>query len=285
MSAKRNWLVGCGIGCGLMLLAGIAIPAACVMFFRGTMQDLEQADASREALEEQFGAAEEFVPWPDGTVPADRVEAFLRVREATQPARASLGERFNQLAAAAGEAEKVEQQGVLEKLRFGLGMAKTGMGMAPDIGAFFDTRNAALLEAGMGLGEYTYLYTLSYYALLEHSPDEGPGDKLEQSPVDVDTGINAGSGRVRRELREMLQHQLAALPAEADPHWREALTAEVAALAGERRRLPWQTGLPHALQASLEPYRERLAATYDPATNPLELARNEKRGPFSYTVD
>ncbi len=46
-------------------------------------------------------------------------------------------------------------------------------------------------------------------------------------------------------------------------------------------RVPWEDGLPPAIEESLRPFRDRLEAAYDPVTNPFELARMEQRGGFS----
>jgi hypothetical protein len=52
--------------------------------------------------------------------------------------------------------------------------------------------------------------------------------------------------------------------------WREALSEEVAAMEDEDLRLPWEEGLPAVIEASLEPYRERLSESYSALCNPLE---------------
>ncbi len=49
--------------------------------------------------------------------------------------------------------------------------------------------------------------------------------------------------------------------------------------------VPWKEGLPERMSATLEPFRERLEATYDPAVNQFELARNRRRGRFSIQAD
>ena len=88
--------------------------------------------------------------------------------------------------------------------------------------------------------------------------------------------------RIRRDLIAMLNNQLAALPPEAaDPaleSWRQELAAEIAALDEDPQRGIWPDGLPAAIQVSLEPYRERLEASYSPILNVLELSRNRRQG-------
>ena len=54
--------------------------------------------------------------------------------------------------------------------------------------------------------------------------------------------------------------------------WRAALAAEVTAMDNERRRFAWEQGLPEATRASLEPFRDRLEASYDRMTGVLETA-------------
>ena len=165
--------------------------------------------------------------------------------------------------------------------------------MAPAIGSFFEARNEALIANEMGLGEYTYLYTLGYYGFLGHDPDDGPVSELKEvegvEDVQVQMGdINSSMRRVRRDLRTMLESQLVALAplsdGGVDPEWYAALEEEVAALRSKRSRLPWQDGLPAPLEASFEPYRDQLEATYLPTANLFELMRNVRNG-MSFTSE
>ena len=61
-----------------------------------------------------------------------------------------------------------------------------------------------------------YLYAIGYYGFLQHPPDDGPGiaaeqiEGLEDSGVDINTGMNNALRRVRRDLRTMVRNQLAA---------------------------------------------------------------------------
>jgi hypothetical protein len=143
------------------------------------------------------------------------------------------------------------------------------------MGDFFTARNRALLEQDMGMGEYTYVYVLAYHVWLGHESDR----EMESMRLDV------SSSRVRENLLDMLRNQLAALPESAGESWRQALAAEVEAMESQPRRLPWEDGLPEPLTASFEPYRERLAATFNPLTDALELARTRRRGRWSIEAD
>ena len=83
----------------------------------------------------------------------------------------------------------------------------------------------------------------------------------------------------------MLRNQLDALPGETDDAWREGLAGEIEMLERDADRVPWQDGVPDSILASLEPFRERLEAAYNPATNPFELLRNKRRGLWSIQAE
>lgn len=275
---SRTWLIGCAAaGCGLAVLAAIVVIGGGALFVRDTMSGFEGALESRKAIDERFGAVAEFVPWPDGAVPAARMEAFLAVREALTPERERLAELFEALPMDPEQAQELDRQPFPEKMRSVFKITRTAFGLGGEMGDFFELRNRALLDQGIGMGEYTYIYALAFHSWLGQPLDEGPADM--QMPV--------ASTRVRRNLRSMLQNQLAALDEDpgVDPIWRETLAAEIEVLESSPRRLPWEDGLPAALAASLEPYRERLAASYNPTTNPFELARNRRRGRWSIQAE
>jgi len=174
------------------------------------------------------------------------------------------------------EAEELDAKPFLEKMREVLDITQSAVGLGADIGNFFEARNRALLEQGMGLGEYSYLYVVTYYGFLGHDPR----DSVEDVPMP-----NVAARRLSGELRSMLRHQLDSLPADAPDGWRERLAAEIATLEEEPRRLPWEDGLPGPIAASLEPYRERIEASYRAETNPFELGRNKRRGRFSIQAE
>ena len=53
----------------------------------------------------------------------------------------------------------------------------------------------------------------------------------------------------------------------------------------DRDRVLWQDALPAQIAASLEPYAERLEATYSPVSNPFELLRNRREGNLSIQAE
>jgi hypothetical protein len=248
-----RWLRGCAMGCGAV--------AVLVLLFVGVgsfvmQQSFRDAIDTREELEQVHGPTESFTPAPDGTIPRERIEAFLRVRRSLQQACRELEEsndRFDAL-------DELDDDGEPTGREVGSalwGAVKTAFGMGSRMGEFFRTRNAALAEVDMGLGEYTYLYVLS-----------GPRDR-------------AFSERVESDLRRMLRNQRTAIDAlgeDALVGFRDLLDQEIAMLARDAERSPWQDGLPPQIEGSLAPYRDELGALFCPDAFSLELTRNEKFG-------
>lgn len=281
--AGKKWAIGCGIGCIAILLVLVALGVAGGMFVRNTMRGFADAVEARSALEERFGGVAEFTPRPDGVIPPERIEAFLAVRASTAGARRALAEKFSGIPMSESEARELDAKPVGEKARSILGIIGSAVGIGAEMGHFFDARNRALLEHEMGLGEYTYLYSLCYYVFLRHSPDDGPASERDTDGR-VHIGEASTSRRIHAALLSMLRNQMRELPSDA-PELRAALAREVEAMKGDRDRYPWMDGLPPATAASLEPFRDRLDTSYDPASNPFELAINKKQGRLGFTAE
>lgn len=290
-STAAKWLIGCGVGCGVLMLAVVGVVVFGVFVIRDTFEGFSEAIELREELEQRDGDESSFTPWPDGSIPADRLEAFARVREATQPARVAVARGFDALPLNEEGARELDAKSNLEKLKAVFSISREALGFGGRIGELLAVRNRALLDEGIGLGEYTYLYVITYQSWLKLNPETGPFNVR----VDEEVGAVATAGegrasgstatRVRKALLEMVGNQLAALEDDADPEWRARLTAELAALEANRDRPPWQDGLPAGSLAALEPYRERLLATWEPLTHDFELARTRQAGSFSIRAD
>ncbi len=270
-STAQKWLMGCGIGCGVMILLGAMVIGGGIYWARGLADRFDSATDSGTALEEKHGRAEDYVPAPHGAVPAARVEAFLAVRDSL----AVFKTRFDETFATFRRLEEKERAGggkpnFLEVLQ----AVRGGVGMAPLLGDYFAARGRALAAADMGPGEYAYVYGLAYYSLLGKAADAGPRQDPDDEG-DVEPGEVFGR-RAQRLLLTMLENQLAGLDAASPPvapSWRDSLAAEIAALRADDGRVPWAGGLPPAVAASLAPYRDRFEATWSENTNPFELGR------------
>jgi hypothetical protein len=281
-----KWLAGCGIGCGLLLLVMIAVAVGATLFVRDAFKGFGAAIETRGDLEERFGQAGDFTPWPDGTIPPERIEAFLGARDATAAAREQIASKFAAIPMSEAEARALDEKPAGQKALSVFKIVGSAFGLAGELGDFFEARNRALLERGMGLGEYTFLYTVTFYAWLGHSPDDGPQTgRDDDDRVNVKFSERDVQRRVHDDLLSMLRNQLRAVAPGAPEEWRERLAAEIETLERHRRRFAWQDGLPAATEASLEPYRERLELSYDPASNPFELTVTRKQGRYSITTE
>jgi hypothetical protein len=255
------------------------------------LREVAKAEEVMERVREEQGRIADFQPDPDGGLRAERLEVFLHARELMAP---TLTETEGALALLSSRGSSVETQvpGMLGQLiEWGMGAMKVdaATGLLPQVIGFVSARGEALLEAGMGVGEYLYIYSLAYYSWLGKSPADGPSfplvgddeDRRQQQQSEWDE-FDVREGRREAVLTHlhdlllpMLRRQLAAVDErsdvlESDP-WRQQLAAEVAAMEKDRFRIPWRDGLPAPIQTSLRPFRARLGASYSPECNPLEV--------------
>ncbi len=275
MASGTAWLKGCGIGCGLIVILGIVgtIGGGLVL-----MKPFKDAVEKREVLEERFGAQEEYRPPLDGVVARDRMEVFLAVRSELMEHCAGFEGAFEQFRRMEDLDDEETSGGT--KFREVLKTIGQGFGMAGKLGRLAGDRNVSLAEHGMGLGEYSYIYAVAYYAWLEVKVED-----LGDTDVEVDDA----TPRVRRALREMLRHQHADLTASAHLD-REALLGELSAelerLGDDRSLYPWEGNVPAHIADALAPYRGRLEAAFCPATTPFALSiHQEGKGGLSIRSD
>ncbi len=280
-SATKKWLIGCGIGCGVVILIVVILIASGYFFIKNIVDEFEDTEALTEVLTERFGRMPDFCPNPEGTIPPERIEAFLSARQAFQPIREEIARSMEALSRKK-DIDDIE----VGKPKSIFTLMRLGFGIIPQTAEFIKTRNEALLEANMGLGEYYYIYVLAYYSWLGKNPEDGPGFQIVGP--DEDEGFGAwereDSEEIRRErmlrrinrmLLPMLRNQLEKLQTEggvvASGDWPHKLGQEIEALEDDRERLVWQDGLPESIEASLLPFRDQLEASYNPLTNPLEM--------------
>ncbi len=276
--------IGCGIGCLVVLLALGGIGTCTYLGVRDLADDAKQMTADMDALTARFGHAAEWSPPPDGAIEVSRMEAFLAVRERLLVEGADVSQHLQVLDGAEGA-----PGGIATK-------ARAGIELVPAIVAYAGAMGSALLDEDMALGEYAYIYTLGYYVMLGKDPGAGPGFRVtgddEPAPGDdgegfhirssggwrIDGGDHRGQrgeearARLNGLFRSLLMSQReAAVAAYADDERVARLDAELAALAGDPQRLPWQDGLPDEVAASLRWYGDRLEATWEPWLNSIEV--------------
>jgi len=263
--SSGQWLKGCALGCGGLVVLFMLIIIGMSMSMRTAFDD---AHDDREILEQQFGDHDVFTPVVDGSVADDRVSAFLAVREALTEIHAKIEDVDREM----GDFEKITDD-VEPELRVALPavfrLTKSMMGLPWVFGEIERTRNRGLVEAGMGLGEYTYIYIVAYH------------DELVSPKTDANLfGASAANSRVRATLRGMIKRQLATARTERaeDDDLVTALAAEWDALEADDRRIPWQDGLPEQIADSFSVHREHLDATYSAAAAEFELLNSTIRG-------
>ncbi len=279
-STSKKWFIGCGIGCGLFILITAVIGGGIFFAVKDVIKDGKAIDESNDAMVEAFGSPDEFIPSPDGSIAPERMEIFLAVRDETALVRNKMAGILNTLD------EEKEEGGasVLAKI-------KAGMTMVPAILAYINDRNEVLLSQGMGDGEYTYIYTLSYFSYLDKDLTDGPSFQMSGDDDGEGSGmswkVNTNSNKkkvrkkreknIRRQMHKLqlsfLMNQMAALEGkpETDPELLALLEKERAAMTSSRGRLLWEEGLPEPIEASLAPYADRLDQSYLPILNVIEV--------------
>jgi hypothetical protein len=160
-STASKWLIGCGIGCGVVILLLIFAGVGGYFFVRNIVEGFEETEAITDSLMERYGEIKDFCPDPGGIIKPERLEAFLSVRNSMEPVKEELENSIGILSDEEGESQFKEEPspGVLTKI-------KIGFGIIPMIAEFYTKRNQALLDAEMGLGEYYFIYVVSYYSWL-----------------------------------------------------------------------------------------------------------------------
>jgi hypothetical protein len=280
-------LIGCGIGCGAIIVIIAILIAGGFFFFKNIVDEFEDTEELMETLVERHGRVSDFCPNPEGPMGHDRVEAFLEAREAFSEVREKIASAF---ATISEEEKAIEIEGT--KPRNVFKMLRLGFGIVPQIAEFIKGRNQALLDAGMGMGEYYYIYVVAFYSWLGKSPEDGPdfqvsGPDEDDSPFRYwdSEAFQGDRGEwmrrwIHRTILPMMINQLERLEereaAVMPEEWRQVLAAEIEAMRADKERLPWQDGVPSVIEASLKPYRERLENSYLPMTNPLELAVEQR---------
>jgi hypothetical protein len=287
MTTGQKWLTGCGIGCGVLLLAGLGACVAGALFMKHTFRGIEKAAESQKALVGELGNLHDYAPPSDGVPAADRLEAFVEVREITADARGDVEASLDRLP----PPELSGDGAVIGQVRVGLRVLGD---LIDAIGTYVQTRNHALIERGMGLGEYVYLYTLTYHSWLGHSPGEAP--EMREGPDGVRVGVfddnsalfseEAVRRRYRRYVLGMVRAQIGSTGPEAEfgdgAWWRARLEREIQRLEVDPGHVLWQDGLPEGIEAALEPFRPRLEPTWSPSTNRVELPLAEHETPWEW---
>ncbi len=249
---------------------------ATIIFFLGAgtwffVLPIQQSKRLEHSLIDQFGWAPRYIPPVDGVIQPDRLERFVRVREAVQ----ANCRTFQSIMDNVIRLETLESDPNLsasQKTSEGFDTIKSMFSAAPTFLEFMDARNSALLAEEMGLGEYIYIYLAAYGELLAQ---ESQGKYADQDEAYL-------SPRARKEYVQILGNQLAALQA-ADQNQDASsialiadLQAEMAALEDGSHVAPWPDGPPARTGESLTPYSDRISALYCEGIVQVEILQKNK---------
>ncbi len=255
-----------GPGCAIIILVIlVAIIVAAIRLY----QPIREAKRTEQTLNDRYGESISFVPSPDGSVPPERIEAFLRVRDEIFKHCTEFQGRISDFR----RLESLEQDESQPKAIVAwnsISGLKNLLQFGPAFLRFMETRNRALLQEEMGLGEYFYIYVLAYTDQLRHAKDTFPAELDE---------VHIGP-RAQKELAEILGNQLDRIMSgpdgPANEEMADSLRDQIALLSDGRQYLPWESGLPPAIAASLEPYAEPLARRYCEGIAKIELMQKNK---------
>lgn len=250
----------------LTVASVVFILGAGIVFF---MKPIQQSKQLEQTLVEQFGWAPQYTPPADGVIPPDRLERFIRVRQAVQ----DNCKIFQDIMDNVIRIETLESDPNLsagEKTAEGFDSLKKMFSAAPTFLEFMDTRNNTLLSEKMGLGEYIYIYLAAY------------GEQLAQESQGRYAGQEEAylSRRARKEFVQILGNQLAALQAADQDASSIALIAdlqlEMSAIADGSHLSPWPEGPPEMTGQSLAPYRDRITPLYCEGIVQVEILQKNK---------
>jgi len=156
----KKFTLALGGGCSLLVLVAIAVMGSATWYAAQFSKEYKAVKKSEKALIEATTGFDEWAPPVEG-VTADRLDAFLSVREHLATDRAALARATAEFAAA--------DHGWWSQLSH-------GADLVPAYAAFWDARNKGLLEKEMGPLEYIFTYRLVYYGWLGKDPSAGVED-------------------------------------------------------------------------------------------------------------
>lgn len=296
-SKSSKWLLGCGIGCGIIILLGVITIFAGYFICKGTVEGFKEVETTSEKLKEKYCAVEDYIPSPDGIISDDRIEIFLAVRDSMRETLIELEQTLKKFEEIEKEDENKDQSfwSVMDDI-------KSGFNIVPQFAQFYLCKNKALLKLDMSPGEYYYIYVMAYYSYLGKSPG---GNNSNMHIINSQAGFTIRADTEEQEKEkdneiwkmEMKEDQKYAIirhirwiiipvmenqldkinenPSLYSKTWRRKLENEVKKLKDDRRRIPWKDNLPQQLEKSFAPYKNRLEQSYSSTGDMFELMRQQ----------
>lgn len=271
-STARKWLVGCGLGCGGAIVISIAAP---LLFGLVAMGPMNRAVDAQKELTTAMGDRDSYAP-PAGVPTPERLEAFLAVRRAVLPQC----DRFTKIAADFARMDDLgagsDKPGKGEIFSAVAKLSGSVVGIVGDIGQLTEARNQALLSQRMGLGEYTWLYTLVYHSWLEHPV---PGARHRRGDGDDEEEKHVRVKRQRVSLIGMMHRHAAALAQAGQADQAKVWRDEADRLENSRDEVPFAGGtLPPEWAAAFAARGDELRAAWCGPMAEYELGEVRKSG-------
>jgi hypothetical protein len=253
-------------GC-LITVAVVLVLGATVIFFAGA--PIRKAKQREQSLNDSFGWAETYTPAANGSIPPERVEAFLRIREAVIGHCSGFREILEEIT----EVDEIENDKEIhagERASKSIRSLGRMLTLVQKYLAIVETRNEALLSEQMGLGEYIYIYLTAYSEQLAHEADSR-FYRMKEAYV---------SDRTLDEFVSILENQVEAAenlkPGAVSANDLSEIRAEIKALGNGSQHSPWPDGPPAASKSSLAPYRDQLVDLYCPGIVKVELLQKNR---------
>ena len=282
----KKFLIGCGIVAALGIACIVVGTWAIAQWAKSKFPDTKRIEAMQKDLEERFGERDKFVP--ASTLDPTRVEMFLTIRDSLVGRGTVVADDIENLSRIGKQMDK-KNRGLIERIVQGRNAARSGIGIATRAMEYTAQRDTALLAAGMGHGEYGYLFALSYFSYLEWIPavgDTATADQVVHSNTGGAQTLWAMRETFIRQLRN-LETKLVAAPAR-DRAAEELLTlirSEIAATTGGGR-FPLAGHVPADWRTVLDRYRERITATRPKSPDELFLDRMQFRDEeFNFQIE
>jgi len=282
----KKFLIGCGIVAALGIACIVVGTWAIAQWAKSKFPDTKHIEAMQKDLEERFGEREKFVP--ASTLDPTRVEMFLTIRDSLVGRGTVVADDIENLSRISKQVDK-KNRGLIERIVQGTNVARGGIGTWTHAMEYAIQRDQALLAAGMGHGEYGYLFALSYFSYLEWIPavgDTATADQVVHSNTGGAQTLWAMRETFIRQLRN-LETKLVAAPAR-DRAAEELLTlirSEIAATTGGGR-FPLAGHVPADWRTVLDRYRERITATRPKSPDELFLDRMQFRDEeFNFQIE
>ena len=253
-------------GC-LVIALTISFVIASGFYFLST--GVREAKHIEQTLIDRFGWADDYVPPLDGSIEPQRISAFIRIREALQSDCADYQAVLISINAL-DELETDRETSRSEVASAGLEGFKSAFSAGPKMLKFSKTRNQALLDEEMGLGEYLYIYLTAYGEQLA-GESTSEFSNMEEAYV---------SERARKEYVQILANQLLGLQDSTlltvYPNLETDLQAEIEALNDGSHTSPWPDVPVGKSRELLAPYQQRLADLYCSGIVKIELLQKNR---------